>query len=129
MKKLMMVVTMMMVMMVTVIPVKAEQADGIKPETETTMATEPEEEIDYFREVVDDVNWEVDDMSDEEGVVYTQKEINYETRTASWTIEMVDGSYLKAKIENERIHIDYKEGFYTVTADCSLREYYEYDVM
>ena len=128
MKKIMTMVMMAMVMMMVVIPVKAEQADGIKPET--TMTTEPEvEEIDYFNEVVEDVNWEVDDMSDEEGVVYTQKEINYETRTASWTIEMVDGSYLKAKIENERIHIDYKEGFYTVTADCTLQEYYEYDVM
>ena len=128
MKKLMTMVMMAMVMMMVVIPVKAEQADGIKPET--TMTAEPEvEEIDYFKEVVEDVDWEVDDMSDEEGVVYTQKEINYNERTASWTVEMVDGSYLKAKIENERIHIEYKESFYTVTADCTLQEYYEYDVM
>lgn len=113
-----------MVAMVAAMPVQvwAKEAEVPAPVTE-------EEEIDYFVEAVEDVEWDVEDMSDEEGVVYTQKEINYETRTASWTVEMVDGSYAKVKIENERIHIDYKEGFYNMTADCTLQEYYEYDVM
>lgn len=124
MKKIMMVVA-MMVMMVTAIPVKAEQADGIKPET----AYEETEELDYFVEVVEDIDWDMEDMSDEEGVVYTQKEINYKEQTASWAVEMVDGSYARVTIKNGMVHIDYKEGFYTVTADCTLQEYYEYDIM
>lgn len=118
-----------LVMVALVALVAAMPAQVWAKEAEVPAPVTEEEEIDYFVEAVEDIDWDMEDMSDEEGVVYTQKEINYKEQTASWTVEMVDGSYARATIKDGMVHIEYKEDFYTVIADCTLEEYYEYDMM
>lgn len=126
MKKLMMVVTMMMVMMVTVIPVKAEQADGIKPE-EATMATEPEE-IDYFKEICSEIDWQIENMEEDGETSSVSRSIDYENQTASWHVNLKNGEYVKADIHDGMIWIEGKEQGLTMTATATLEDYYNYSI-
>ena len=118
MKKFAMMV--MMIVMVAAMPAAAAENKAVIPNS-------------MFAEIVEDVESDIQDMivdKQYEEVYVAQKEskVDYQAQTGSWSVLWDNGDHVIVTIEDGEMKIDYKEGHMTVTAECSLMEYYETEI-
>lgn len=117
MKKLMIMVA-MVAMMVTALPAKAE----------TYVPQETSFAINYYEEVVSELDWEFGELSEEEDVKSFHKEIDRTAGTAFWSIHKQNGDYIMAEIKDDKLDIFVKEGHSRMGWNGSLKEYYEEEI-